>query len=1278
MNSSHARSGALAAMLMVVLGILFWSAVMETTDERGRKSSVISRLLRRLDRRPIPTVSSESRRRASARKEVAGAAAASSAVDVTLSCSLTGRITDEDKVPLKDAKITVRSLVGTFNQTYTSNDKGEFEGGSIPPGTYDLLAAHPQYVTLIRPNYTLKVQQVSAHVDFRLPLGATLKGKIVDEEDKPIERVRIGAHRRKREQLADGSTYMDNATYKTDASNKAGEFTIPGMSVGENIFEFKKPGYDLEIKTVKIEAAKAAEPLKIVLKKSGELAGLVVDEENTPIGTTTVFLSRYKPIGAPAEALPKEKFTVTTDAFGKFKFKKLFTEGFYDLRIDSDQFAPGIFPLVTVGSEHLVCKLERGGIIEGHAQFIDRPTTPAAVLVSAETVIKGTTFTRELQADGAGAFRFQNLPFGSYKLYVNMSDMVNEPKDGVPCTKDKPTRDVMLDIYEASRARGSVVDAENDAPVAGATISVTSTYGQGQARSKTFSLKSDSHGQFDFYRLPAGLHSVQASATGYLKSGKGGSVQRFTLEPGQKKTDVALRLDHGGVVDGFVMSPQGRPMPDCEVQLYPAVGNPAIAANWKAKTDGQGYFKIWGIEIGDRLQLFASARRQGYAKARGPLIELTTPKPNVTTQITLNNGATVSGKVTDLNELPVPGAEIKFSSLAFPNDPSSSLIQVHTQPDGSYVLRNCAAGGAAITVSRSGYVQESKSIAVVEAAPKSDVNFKLQGGVRISGTVTDLEGRPVPGAKVAAAPIEGAKGTDSAITDRDGKYTLTNLGAGHFNLNATFKIKTADGEQNYTFLLPRVPAGVNSADFDCDVANSITGFVEGEESRGLNTFTIALHSRADTKPAQDFTFKVDRPFSTARGLFRVLNTPRGVYSLSVSSEGYEPYTTNDLYVGPRQHTNIPKIKMKAAGGVIGTVISSSTDRPVNDVTVTLVDTSVAAGDARTRTFSAKTDYAGQFRVSSVPAGHYVVEASHPNYVSQRIDGVGVLTKRATDLGELFMEAGGTIYGSVQDEFGTPVTGVAIKASGATPAKQTVTDAAGNYVLQGVKQGNWPIVAQGTLNARKVYAFRTVGVQPDESETADFKLETNADLDGIVNVADGVVRSGNVRIHAFDEHANVLEDVYYESPLQAQKFGIHQVPPGQYFLWAAGMSAVTPYSLWQNLFLSRGKNALSLLISAGAVKGKVATPKGVAVPGVALQLLPITSSFRLPQALYNSIVRTTASNSNGDYVFQHLQPGAYQLLYQSPIGAYAGQWIALLPVSLGQGQLFDGLNIPVGQ
>jgi hypothetical protein len=182
----------------------------------------------------------------------------------------------------------------------------------------------------------------------------------------------------------------------------------------------------------------------------------------------------------------------------------------------------------------------------------------------------------------------------------------------------------------------------------------------------------------------------------------------------------------------------------------------------------------------------------------------------------------------------------------------------------------------------------------------------------------------------------------------------------------------------------------------------------------------------------------------------------------------------------------------------------------------------------------------------------------------------------------------------------------------------------------------------------------------------------------VNIADGSVRSGNVRIHAFVENASVLEDLYYESPLHAQKFGIHKVPPGQYFLWAAGMGATNPYTLWQNLFLNRGKNALSLLISNGAMTGKIASPKGTGVPGVPLQLLPITNSFRLPQALYNAIIRNTASTSTGDYIFQHLQPGAYQLLYQSPVGAYAGQWIALLPVTLGQGQHLGGQNIPVGQ
>jgi protocatechuate 3,4-dioxygenase beta subunit len=1273
MNSNSARSWALAALLMGLLGVRFWSAAKETTDEHGEKHTLFSRLFRHNSIRVNGTgelTSSKLARRAASKGGEMHAAA--SGKDDVVSCTLTGRVIDENNAPIKDAKITIRNVIGSFSKTCDTDEHGKFLADSLPPATYDILAAHPQYVTLIRPNYTLKPEKSIPRIEFRLPLGAKIKGKVVDEDGKAIDRVKVAAHRRHREQLSGGKTYLDDATYKTEQSNKDGEFEIAGVSTGENVFEFTRPGYDFEVMETRIAPEKAGDPLKVVMKKSGKIAGLVVDEENHPIGTTTVFLARYKPFGDDAVDLPKEKYTVTTDAYGQFEFKKLFDEGFYDLRVDSAEYAPGIFPLVSVGTSNLSCKLERGGIIEGRAEFIDRETTAAPVVVAAETIIKGTTFTLEAQASGIGEFHFKNMPFGTYKLYANSTGYLNEPKEGVACSKDVPARNIVLEIYEASHIRGTVADAENGIPVSDAKITVSSTYGLLHARSKKFEIHSDGHGRFDFYRLPAGLHTVQAAASGYVISGGGGAMQRFSLLPGENKLDVALRLDHGGTIDGFVLSPDGKPLSQADVQLYPVVGNNAASKKWKARTDGQGYFKIWGIEVGDSVRLFSSARKQGFTKTRGPLVELTAKKPVATTQITMSPGTIVAGKVTDLKELPVPGAQVDFVSSSFPNDPSPSSIQVYTRSDGSYLLENCAPGAASVTVSRSGFVQDSRALSLREEVSQTDVNFKLNNGYRIAGTVTSLEGKPIANAKVHAVGVNGAAGTDESITDKTGHYVLTNLGSGYFNLDSTFDLKTADGNQRYVFLLPNVPTGNASADFDCDVGNSVTGYVEGDDNRGLNSFSVSLHSVVSTQPAQDFTFNFDKGFSTAGGVYRVLNAPRGVYSMSVSADGYEAFHDENVYVGPHKRTVLPKISLRSAGGVMGIVKSSTTDRPVNDVTVSLTDR--ASG----RVYAGKSDYTGQFRIGSVPSGSYLLETDHPNYLATRFDGVSVVTRKSTDLGELFLQAGGTVYGSVLDDSGNPIPNVAINVSGVTPAKATVTDAAGNYVLQGIRDGNWPIVAQGTLNSRKIYAFHTVGVQADESETADFQFETSADLDGIVAMADGLVRSGNVRIHAFDEHANVLEDVYYDGAVHSQSFSIPQVPPGQYFLWSSGLGISKPYSLWKNIFLNRGKNTLSLLLSAANISGTAQTEDGKQISGVPVQLRPITPNFRLPQKVYDSLVRLDSTDQNGAFNFATLQSGAYQLLFLTPFGEYAGQWIAMPPLSIGQDQRISGYDIPLGQ
>jgi protocatechuate 3,4-dioxygenase beta subunit len=1193
-----------------------------------------------------------------------------------------GAVMDEQRRPVEGARVALRPAGETeFSEHALTDKNGAFRLTGLEGGSYDITVSHPDYVPLIRTGYTPPPTRQRERMDFILPYGTGINGIVRDEESAPVRGAVVSVRRRRLEQLAPGgNVFLDDSVYKTAQTDRDGTFTLRGIGFGENLFEVRAGGYDLLVQSVPIDAESAKQRIELTLRRSGKIAGLVLDERDAPVSSATIKLVTYKPLGTPAEKLPDaEKFTRVSNSDGAFSFEKLATEGFYDLKVEHPDFAPAFFSLVAPGTTRQVCKLSRGGTIRGSAVYIDRPTTPAAVNIMAQAVIKDTTVTRETKSDAAGAFILTRLPFGSWRLWSTSPDAASEPMAGVKCEKENPEVQVLLEVYEKCVAKGRVVDAESGGPVDGAEVRVECSYGPRQARRRQFMASSGPVGVFQFDSLPSGLVRISAKAQGYVASAASGSAQTFTLLPGERKTDLTLRLSRGGTVDGFVFDYLGRAVEGADTQLFVSATTPRSVnvSALKGKTDASGYFKLGGIDVGEHLQMYASAEKSGYARARSPMIDLTASKPYASTQIVLTRGASVEGHVYDERKLPIPEARVEFTSDEFPMDPSNKPQAVQTAADGSYRIVNCPPGRSHMSVSKSGYINGSASLKLSEGEARSGVDFQLKAGLMITGRLITLEGKPLAGARIRAVPHKYVPGRDETITDKGGYYTLKNLGDGLFDVRANFPIKTPDGDQSYEFFKLDVKAGTSNVEIECDINNMLVGTVEGEDKNPIDRFHLTLHSRRDTSPAQDFYFDLDRDYTSARGFFRVLNIPRGVYSMTLSAEGYEVYQNDNVVVGPSRRTVLPRIRLKAAGGVIGYVYSSETDRPVNDVTVRLTNPQKTEDEARRTALSTRTDYAGFFRLATAGAGTYVLELEHPNYISTTVDQVSVRQRGTTDLGRIYLEAGGSVQGVVLDNTGYGVNWAKVTVSGVYPEKSTHTNSFGNYLLLGVRPGRWPLVVDGNVNGRRVYVFHTIDIVAGETRQEDFQLETSANIVGSIVSAQGYVRTGNVHINPFDEYSNVLEDIRYDGSLSNQQFRINSVPSGQYFIWASGYGPVSSYTMWDTIYLQPGDNAVRLTLPSGYVSGVSMSASGGPAAGVEVQLMPIFDRFGVPVSVYNSLVRRARTNAAGQFAFGHVMAGAHQLLYYDPGIVGGGQWVALPSFWLSPDQTVSGITVTVG-
>ena len=135
----------------------------------------------------------------------------------------------------------------------------------------------------------------------------------------------------------------------------------------------------------------------------------------------------------------------------------------------------------------------------------------------------------------------------------------------------------------------------------------------------------------------------------------------------------------------------------------------------------------------------------------------------------------VSGTITESAfGTPVGGATVTLSPGARASVSNSA---------GTYFFADLAPGTYSLSVTRPGYVTQTRTDVVVTAAANRVDNFILvaAGTATLRGTVSDpLTGRPLAGATITTNP-----GGYTALSGTDGTYTIGNLPPGTYEVTAT-------------------------------------------------------------------------------------------------------------------------------------------------------------------------------------------------------------------------------------------------------------------------------------------------------------------------------------------------------------------------------------------------------------------------------------------------------------------------------------------------------------
>ena len=360
-----------------------------------------------------------------------------------------------------------------------------------------------------------------------------------------------------------------------------------------------------------------------------------------------------------------------------------------------------------------------------------------------------------------------------------------------------PLRRVSVQLTRLALGPGSVVDAP-------ASNSATET---------------DSQGNFIFDDVAPGRYMLTAQRTGYLNASYQNARGRvLTVQPGQKTTDIVIKMTPQGVVGGRVVDEENEPLPGTAVNISPyfllkdQTVAPAASFN-EGKTDADGAFAIGNLPPGKYVVSVAAPPASGSPVTSPPRsqqeVYVTTYYPDATdlaaaTPVDLGAGAQVRGLEIRLHKVPVYKVSGKLVNAVTGEAGAGTVVHLFRRggvpgisarstptgvSDGDFSFDGVSPGAYVLETKSTGEATDrpplvGRQIISVGSRDLTGVVVELRPGIELGGNVI-VEGTP-PSVwpQITLTPMEGLDyPTEFAMIDGNGRFTETGLEPALYSLN---------------------------------------------------------------------------------------------------------------------------------------------------------------------------------------------------------------------------------------------------------------------------------------------------------------------------------------------------------------------------------------------------------------------------------------------------------------------------------------------------------------
>jgi protocatechuate 3,4-dioxygenase beta subunit len=536
------------------------------------------------------------------------------------------------------------------------------------------------------------------------------------------------------------------------------------------------------------------------------------------------------------------------------------------------------------------------------------------------------------------------------------------------------------------------------------------------------------------------------------------------LSPYENELLGSVRSDSGDPVAGATVTLSMRPL-----QAMAFVNDPIdTSGDTQTVTGSDGNFRFVGIEANENYTLIVD--HEDYTRKEVGSVRVGVTGTFEEPPITLTQGATLTGLISDTGNNPVPGATIHLDGMlaGLGNQPSPDRMTATSDNFGRYEITNCPNGQRTLLVSADGYGSVLLGGIKMAGAKRFERDVQLEVAEMICGRVIGSNNMPVEGAQVIALSYStgNTQSRDFTLTDVDGQFCLEHLNPGQYTIAVSAVGYRPERAQ-------RVQTGSTGLVLELTPQASVSGRVVSKRTgEPLVTFTCVLRTAYENTDVTSPT-EIRADFRNPLGEFNLSNVPPGSYVIEASAQGFAASSSSRFSVSQGQVIAGITVEATKGGSITGRVVGSD-GQPLKGALISTHDNTFtddaftrALGDLFPTNASSKkvrTNKKGNFKLTGLTPTNYQLRIQAPGHSREVKKDVLVLEDRDTDLGALQLTSGGAVGGLVVDQAGQPIVGarVTLKTDGRPAsyfeARETKSSSTGRYSFPNVPAGSYKVMA----------------------------------------------------------------------------------------------------------------------------------------------------------------------------------------------------------------------------